>query len=71
MTVRRINLYVDAETDALIDELAEAGRAEHGVQSRSAVIRRAVRELGDRELAEVRQQVAALRKRINEERARG
>lgn len=68
MTVRRINLYVDAETDALLDEMVEADKAEHGVSSRSAVIRRALREMGARERAEYSEQAAALRERRRERR---
>lgn len=47
--VRRINLYVDPETNGLIDRLVEWDRQRRGVSSRSEVIRLAIRRLAEAE----------------------
>lgn len=50
MTGRKAHIYLDSETDALLDRLAETDRERTGFASRSEVVRRAVRELAEREI---------------------
>ena len=46
---RKAHFYLDAETDSLLDRLAEQDRQRHGFASRSEVVRRAVRRLAEAE----------------------